>query len=355
MKEANQQKATAGCTESANQESRIKNQEPAPCSLTPPSILLVTGGAGYIGSQFIRDIVTDPRFTNTTIRIYDSLQRQHLCGLMDLPSHGCYEFIEGDILDRFNLGRAMQGVSTVIHMAAIVSTPLSFDHPEWTEQVNHWGTASVVDCALNAGVSRLIYVSSSSVYGPGGPFKETANCHPIGPYAISKRKGEVEVLEAHKRGLNPTIIRLGTTFGNAPAMRFDAIANRLAFLVGVGRPMVIHGSGQQIRPLIHVHDASAVLRFCLTDPQTEGEIINAAILTPTANTIADTLHRLVPTATVLYTDQDILTEISFDIDSSKLLAMGFVPQFDLEKGLAQMLVRWSGFRAVPTNGTLLEE
>jgi UDP-glucose 4-epimerase len=309
-------------------------------------IILITGGAGYIGSQLIRDLVSDPNFADHTIRIYDNLQRDHFCGMMDLPPEGHYEFIEGDILDRLNLGRVMQGVDIVIHLAAIVRTPLSFDHPEWTEQVNHWGTATVVEAALDAGVSQFLYSSSASVYGPGGPFVETDVCRPIGPYAISKRRGEEEVIQCGRRGLNITIVRLGTTFGNAPAMRFDAIASRLAYLVGVKRPMVIHGSGNQVRPLIHVEDASAVLRMYLTEKKTKGEIINAVTLNPTANEIAQTLQKLVPEATIRYTDQDILTEIGFEIDSTKLREMGFQPKFDLEAGLKEMLTRWQGFQPI---------
>jgi UDP-glucose 4-epimerase len=319
-------------------ESKMVNQQ------NRESVILVTGGAGYIGSQLIRDLATDPRFLNCTIRIYDNLRRQHFCGLMDLPTDSRYEFVEGDILDRFNLERSMQGVSTVVHLAAIVRTPLSFDHPEWTEQVNHWGTAAVVDCALNAGITRLLYVSSASVYGPGGPFRETDICRPIGPYAISKRKGEEEVLQGGERGLRFTIVRLGTTFGNAPAMRFDAIANRLTYLVGVGRSMTVHGSGEQIRPLIHVCDASTVLRLCLADSKAEAEIINAVMMNPSVNKIAHTLQKIAPDASIRYTDQDILTEISFEVDSAKLIGMGFRPQFNLEQGLKEMLARWQGFR-----------
>ena len=300
-------------------------------------IIVVTGGAGYIGSQLIRDLAADPRFSEYTIRIYDNLQRQHLCGLMDLPTDGHYEFVEGDILDRLNLERAMRGACAVVHLAAIVKTPLSFDHPEWTEQINHWGTASAVDCALNAGVSRLLYVSSASVYGPGGPFRETDPCRPIGPYAISKLKGEEETLRARF-----TIVRLGTVFGSAPTMRFDGIANRLAYLVGVGRPMVIHGSGEQIRPLIHVRDASAVLRLCLADPKTEGEIVNAVMVNPSVNQITHALQTISPDIPIRYTAQDILTEISFRVDSAKLAEMGFRPQFSLEQGLQEILAAGVG-------------
>ncbi len=306
-------------------------------------VILVTGGAGYIGSQLIRDLATDPRFAGMTVRIYDSLRHKFMDALMDLPPAGHYEFIEGDILDRLNLRRAMQDVAAVVHLAAIVTTPLSFDHPEWTKQVNHWGTAAVVDCALGAGVHRMIQASSASVYGPGNVFVETDGCRPVGPYAVSKCHAEGEVLQGQARGLKPTIVRLGTTFGSAPAMRYDAIANKLAYLVGVRRPMVIHGSGEQIRPLIHIRDASAVLRFCLTEAQTEGEILNAVMFNPSANEIAAILQQLVPEATVRYTDQDILTEISYAVDSSKLLGMGFRPQVSLEEGLKEVLGRWRGF------------
>ena len=307
-------------------------------------VILVTGGAGYIGSRLIRDLAEDSRFADYTIRIYDNLRREHLCGLMDLPPNGRYEFIEGDILDRLNLKRAMRGVETVVHLAAIVKTPLSFDHPEWTEQVNHWGSASVVDCILESGVSRLLYVSSASVYGPGGPFRETAPCHPVGPYAISKLKGEQEAIRA-----NYTIVRLGTVFGNAPAMRFDGIANRLAYLAGVGRAMVVRGSGEQIRPLIHVRDASAILRLCLADPQTTGETINCVTVNPSINRIARAVQALAPDIPIRYTDQDILTEISFQVEAAKLAGMGFQPQFNLEQGLEEMLRRWRGFQ--PALGT----
>jgi nucleoside-diphosphate-sugar epimerase len=131
-------------------------------------------------------------------------------------------------------------------------------------------------------------------------------------------------------------------------MRFDAVAGRLAYLVGVKRPMVIHGSGNQSRPLIHIQDASATIRLCLTNSQTEGEIINAVTINTTANEIAEILQTLVPEATIRYTDQNILTEISYVVDSTKLMDMGFNPQFDLETGLKEMLTRWQGFQPMET-------
>lgn len=311
-------------------------------------IILVTGGAGYIGSQLVRDLATDLRFGDAVIRIYDNLRRQRYRGLMDLPAEGRYEFIEGDILDRLNLARAMRGVSAVVHLAAVVTTPMSFDQPEITRQVNQWGTASVIDCALDAGVTRLIYASSASVYGPGGPFRETDLCRPVGPYSTSKRRGEEEALRSRERGLCPTILRLGMVFGTAPAMRYDNVISRFVFAAGIGRPMTIHGTGEQIRPLIHIHDASAALRLCLADARAEHEIINAVTMNHSVNDIAATVRELVPGAKARYTDQHALTAISYEVDGAKLRDLGFQPAFRLADGLREMLSHWQGFRPALT-------
>src|SRR5690606_11511956 len=105
--------------------------------------------------------------------------------------------------------------------------------------------------------------SSAAVYGPGGPFDESSVCRPVGAYAQSKWRDEQAITSAGERGLCFTVLRLATVFGRAPVMRFDAVANRFAYLAGVGRPLTVFGSGEQIRPLFHVRDASSALRFCL--------------------------------------------------------------------------------------------
>ena len=304
--------------------------------------ILVTGGAGYIGSQLIRDLAADPAYRGCSIRIYDNMQRGTFHALMDLPASCHYQLVEGDVLDRYTLAQAMQGVWAVIHLAAIVKTPLSFDHPHWTSQVNHWGTEAVIDEAVKAGVERFIYACSSSVYGPGGPFKENDPCHPVGPYSTSKLQGEAAVMGAgQQRGLKVTSLRFGTVFGSSPATRFDAFINRMSYLAGVGKAMVVNGKGSQKRPVIHVRDSTSAVLFCLLHPETAGKIYNAATENVSILDIANSIQANLPSARVHFAGQDILTAMSFEVDSSSLMQQGWMPQFSVEAGVCEILQRLS--------------
>jgi len=310
--------------------------------------ILVTGGAGYIGSQLIFDLSADECFHDNVIRIYDNMQRGNYHVLLDLPSSGKFQFIEGDILDRVTLADAMRDVWAVIHLAAVVKTPISFEHPEWTEQVNHWGTAAVIDEAVKAGVERFIYACSASVYGPGGLFDESDACHPVGPYSISKLRGERVVMGVgQQRGLDVTSLRLGTAFGDAPGVRFTAVANRLAYLAGVGKRLVVHGDGAQKRPFIHVRDASHALRFCLANISTQGKILNAAVENASINDLVNGVLQNSPGTSVRYTDQDVLTSLSFQIDGSQLEELGFFPHISLVDGLGEIIQKMKPLRRAP--------
>ena len=304
--------------------------------------IVVTGGAGYIGSQLIRDLAADERFRENPIRIYDNLQRHNHPVLLDLPPTAQYQFVEGDILDRVTLSDALKDAWAVIHLAAVVSTPISFDHPVWTYQVNHWGTSMVVDEAVKAGVERFIYACSASVYGPGGVFHEADTCTPIGAYSVSKLQGEQVVMEAGAhRHLRVTSLRLGNVFGNAAGIRFEAVGNRFAYLAGTGKPLVIHGQGDQKRPMIHVRDTSAAIRFSLANAATEARILNTSSQNVSVNELVEAVRQTMPEVSLRYTDQDALTEVSFEVDNAELLRLGWQPEVSLKDGLSEIIQRLS--------------
>lgn len=309
--------------------------------------ILVTGGAGYIGSQLIRDLADDPALAGSTIRILDNMQRENYHALMGLPSTGRYQFVEGDILDPVTVRRVLEGVDVVIHLAAVAKTPLSFDHPTWTEQVNHWGTTRLVEHCLDADVTRFVFASSASVYGPNGSFDETSPCRPVGPYAQSKLRAEQAVRTANERGLEATILRLGTAFGLATAIRFEAVPNRLAYFAGVGRPLTVYGTGEQIRPLIHVRDASAAIRHAVATDAALGRILNAVAVNASVLDLVEAIRDTRPDVRVRYTDQDVLTHFSFEVDSSALRSLGWEAQHDLARGLGEVVARFQHVEGLP--------
>lgn len=309
--------------------------------------ILVTGGAGYIGSRLIRDLAAD-----YAIRIYDNMQRETYQALMDLPETGQYQFIEGDILDNSGIRRALQDVTTVIHLAAIVRTPLSFGPRGWTEQVNHWGTANLVEAALAAGVKTFIFTSTASVYGPvdsstGAAYRETDSCRPLGPYAESKLRAERQLQTLSEgKPMQTAILRLGNVFGQAHAARFDTVANRFAYLASIRRPLSVFGTGEQRRPLIHIQDASAVIRFALEHiAAMDGNVYNVAGEHASVLQLVEAVKASLPVTSVHYTEQDVLTHLSYGVDCNKIHNLGWNARISIEAGLAEMINHMRGFEA----------
>ncbi len=308
-----------------------------------PSNVLVTGGAGYLGSMLIHQLAQSNSNAPVSVRMLDNMQNGGHRALLDLPGSGTVQFVEGDLLDPPTLRLALTGIDTVVHLAAVTHTPFSFENPTWLEQVNHWATAHLIDRALEAGVQTFIFASSTAVYGPGGPFTEDDRCRPAGPYAQSKLNAERVVLESQTRGMHPIVVRFGSLFGLAPRVRFDALVNRFCYLTGVGRPLTIYGNGEQRRPSMHVDDAARLIVEMLADPPDAGTVLNAAVDNPSVEDVRDAILTVRPDTRFRYTEQDILSYLSLEVDPSQLLDHGFVPRYDLVSGVSGVLDRFTGF------------
>ena len=209
-------------------------------------VILVTGGAGYIGSKLIRELASNPKFQGATVRVLDNMLRERYVTIMDLPREGHFEFIEGDIRKDDDLKAAFRDVDMVVDLAGITNAPLSFERKEMTFDVNVKGGRKVLDHAINSGVEKYVYSSTASVYGPtGGVVDEKYTCKPISPYAESKLQAENACLEASRQnGLNATVLRLGTVFGYSIGMRFDTVVDRFTYMACIGMPLTVWESAQ---------------------------------------------------------------------------------------------------------------
>lgn len=307
-------------------------------------MILVTGGAGYLGSRLVAQLATDDRIGESTIRILDNLQRDTFGSLTNLPRKGRYQFLEGDVLDPGAVRRGLRGVDTVVHLAALVKTPFSFDHPTWTRHVNQWGTSRVVEEAVKAGVNRLVLASSASVYGPGEGFGEDDDCQPVGPYSESKLAAERIVRSARDRGLETTIFRFGTVFGDAPAVRFDAVPNSLTYQAAVGRSVTVHGEGEQERPVVHVDDATRAVVDCVTESdELWGKTFNVVGQNVSILEVAETLEEVRPFVRMRHTAQDVMSRFSLTVSDRRLRSVGWEPRVSLKEGLAELLERYGRF------------
>jgi UDP-glucose 4-epimerase len=262
---------------------------------------------------------------------------------MDLPDEAHYEFVEGDVLDPSIQRAVLRDVDAVVHLAAVVRTPLSFDEPTWVEQVNHWGTSHLLEACLDAEVEDFVFASSAAVYGPGGPHGEDDPCDPMGAYAHSKHEAERAVRSADRRGLRTTILRFGTAYGEAPVARYEAVANRFALLAGTRRPLTVYGDGTQKRPFIHVRDASDLLCWTLENRgRTAGQTLNALEQNASIMDLVEAVRKNYRGVEVRRTEQDVRTHLSFELEDG-LRSLDWAPSHNITDGLGELISRLRGF------------
>jgi len=312
-------------------------------------VVLVTGGAGYVGSALVRQLLRDSIETGVTIRALDNMFRETYVSLTELARDPRFEFMEGDVRKMEDVKRAFKDVDAVFHLAAITNAPLSFERRELTRQVNQMGTRNVVSQAMNSSAEKLVYSSTASVYGPTkGIVTEESKCRPESPYGKYKLMGEKECLGAfRKHGLKSVVLRLATVFGFSPGWRVQGIVvNRLAYLGCTGNPLTVYGSGEQKRPFIDLRDAVRALMFAPARPETPGQVYNVVGQNASVNEVVDAIRRLLPEAeTVRQRGSKHLEELSYMLDDSKFRRLGFRTEHILEDGVRQIIDEFLGVRS----------
>lgn len=278
--------------------------------------ILITGGAGYIGTSLIEALSSENDVDK--ILVYDNLSRGNYSLFLGNTFHSKIEFVQGDILDNRSLKKAMEGVHVVYHLAAKVTTPFANLDPHVYEQVNHWGTSEVVTAVENTDVKQLIYLSSTSVYGASDNLvNEQTRTNPTTFYGTSKLRGEQHVNRLLDKG-RAVIIRAGNVYGFSPSMRFDAVINRFAFEANFLKRISIHGSGKQSRAFVHINTLSKVFRDLLLNEVPSG-IYNLAQNNYSVLDLVDTFKELIPELEFIFVDQ-FLELRNFVLDTQLELA-----------------------------------
>ena len=315
--------------------------------------ILVTGGAGYIGSRLLHTLASVESLRVGRVRVLDNMREEKFPSLMNLPEGVDYEFVLGDIRDQDDVQKALgDDTDVVVHLAALCNATISFERRDATEEINYGGTTNVVRAARQAAsVRRFIYASTTSVYGPtSGVVDEQSPCLPASPYAEFKLKGEQEVLglSTDTAGrLRPTVLRFATVYGYSPGLRVHTVVNIFAFRAAVGAAMEVFGSGNQLRPFVHVDDVSRAIAFCIADERAGEQVFNVVGENASVNQIIAILRRHFPRMLVVHTDKEILNQISYEVDGGKLLRLGFSMGHSLEDGVEEYARLYGSFTRLP--------
>jgi UDP-glucose 4-epimerase len=237
---------------------------------------LVTGGAGFIGAHLVDGLLE----RGHAVRVLDDLfsgSRE------DVPAAAAVTI--GSVVDADSVRAVVDGVDVVFHLAAHRSVPRSIDHPLATDLVNVHGTMTVLTAARDAGVRRVVYASSSSVYGATEqlPTPESAPPRPRSPYAVSKLAGEhycrvfTEVF-----GLETTSLRYFNVYGprQPPHSQYAGVIPLFVDALRNGTPLVVHGDGKQSRDFTYVEDAVTATLAAADAPVAAGRVYNVAGGTP---------------------------------------------------------------------------
>jgi len=236
-------------------------------------LYLVTGGAGFIGSCLVRQLLA----RGEKVRVLDNLSTGKESNLAEVRAD--IELLEGDVCEPLVVHRAVRGVDFVFHEAAIPSVPRSIDRPLESHAANATGTLILLHSAREARVRRFVYASSSSVYGASEelPKRESLRPEPLSPYAVSKLAAEQYCMVFHRlHGLETVALRYFNVFGprQDPSSHYSGVVSRFIDAIVSGKRPVIYGDGEQTRDFTYVENVTDANLVACHAPQAAGRVYN---------------------------------------------------------------------------------
>lgn len=238
------------------------------------SKILVTGGAGFIGSHLVDRLIKE----GYEVVVLDNLFTGDIENITHHLDNGMFCLVKGNVRSPANVKEAIRNVDAVFHLAAIVSVPLSIEKPLFVNDVNLRGTLNLLEASSKADVKRFIYTSSCAVYGEAGHFPIDEHCptNPMSPYAVSKLAAEYYCKVFHKNyGLNTLSLRYFNVYGPRQAKTpYSGVITQFINRLKQGEPPIIYGDGQQTRDFVQVEDVVEANMLALNCQHSAGDVIN---------------------------------------------------------------------------------
>lgn len=303
--------------------------------------ILVTGGAGFIGSHLI-DRLLRGGYEVTALDDFSS-------GKIENIGHhigaGNFRLMRGDVRNLGDVEKAVEDADAVFHLAAIVSVPLSVKRPSLVDDVNVGGTLNLLEASLDADVRRFVYASSCAVYGEASdlPIDERCPTAPLSPYAASKLAAEHHCTVFHEDyGFETVCLRYFNVYG--PRQRrgpYGGVITRFINRIRQGKPPIIYGDGSQTRDFVYIDDVAEASELALHGRGAVGEVFNIGTgKATTINQLAQILTKLMgkPELESVYTNPrpGDIKHSQADVTKARTI-LGYTPKISLEQGLKALL------------------
>jgi len=299
--------------------------------------VLVTGGAGFIGSHLVRSLVGK----GWDVVVLDDFSSGRMKNLERLKGSGGLKTVKGDIRDRKVVGEVLDGVEAVVHLAAFVDPAGSVEKPLETNDINVNGTLNVLDGCVKKGVRKFIFVSSAGVYGDGNPLplRETYDLRPVSPYTASKISGEYYCkMFSDCYGVGSVILRFFNVYGPGQgANQYAGVITKFVNSGLRGESLKIYGDGTQTRDFINIEDVVTALLKALDFKSSRTEVFNGCTGKPVsvndlASLVREVLGKDLQVVHVEPRVGDVLH--SYGDPAKARNVLGFEARTGFEKGLA---------------------
>ena len=309
--------------------------------MVPKHKILVTGGAGFIGSNLTHRLVE----SNNDVCVVDDLSHGRMGNLEGVIRKENLRLHRGSFFDQAFMRSELPGTDVVVHLAALTSVPYSVLHPTTVNRVNVTGTVALLQACASASVKRFIFASSAAVYGNHKPpLYEELLPDPLSPYAASKASAEGYLRSFRSTyGLEYVILRFMNVYGPRSLGSNEGVVPRFLRAIMKKEALVIYGDGRQTRDFVHVSDVVDSIVSAINPNAPRDDIFNIGTGHPTTiNALIDLFQDLLGGEGLNIrheAQREGEVRRSYASISKAARSLGFAPKVELERGIADMLAK----------------